>query len=228
MRRSNRRPSPTLRMEKRLLRGGVHRLGAIDEVGRGSLSGPVCIGLVVIDASVGRPPTGVRDSKLLSPARREELVPAIEAWAAQWTVGSAEAFEVDRYGITAGQRLAARRALAALPLPPDLVLLDGSHDWLTSPTDDPLEGVMDILSTTVPVVTKVKADQTCLAVAAASILAKVTRDAVMVALAAEYPEYGWDVNKGYGTLEHLDALRRFGPTPQHRVTWRLPEQVQPG
>ncbi len=215
-------------MEKRLLRGGVHRLGAIDEVGRGSPAGPVCIGLVVIDASVGRPPAGVRDSKLLSPLRREELVPAIEAWAAQWAVGSAEAFEVDEYGITAGLRLAARRALAALSSPPDLVLLDGSHDWLTSPADDPLSGVMDMASTTVPVVTKVKADLTCLAVAAASILAKVARDAVMVALAGEYPEYGWGVNKGYGTPEHLDALRHFGPTPQHRVTWRLPERVAPG
>ena len=197
----------------------------MDEVGRGSPAGPVYVGLVVIDASVGRPPPGIRDSKLLTPARRQALAPGVEAWAVECVVGAGEASDVDRYGVTGALRLAGRRALAQLSCPPDLVLLDGSHDWLTTPdVDDPLELVAGLPSVGVEVVTRVKADLTCTSVAAASIVAKVARDAVMVELAGDYPEYGWDVNKGYGTSAHFDAVRRFGPTPHHRMTWQLPAQ----
>ena len=232
---TRRRPTvPTLRLERRLLREGASRLAGVDEVGRGSPAGPAYVGVVVVDASVGRPPPGVRDSKLLTPERREALVPRVHAWASDCAVGVASAGELDRYGLTAGLRLAGWRALAQLRCPPDLVLLDGGHDWLTPPEGDVLAdpsaapagtGVLGAPWTPTAVVTRVKADLSCVSVAAASILAKVARDAYMVALAADYPEYGWADNKGYGTAAHLDALRRLGPTPHHRVTWRLPETI---
>jgi len=209
-----------------MLRSGVTRLAAMDEVGRGSPAGPACVGVVVVDASVGRPPPGVRDSKLLSPACRRALVPTVTAWAADWAVGTASAGEVDRYGITSALRLAGCRALARLATTPDRVLLDGGHDWMTPPgSDDPLATAVGSGWDPVPVVTRVRADRSCTSVAAASILAKVARDGRMVGLAAAHPGYGWDTNMGYGTPDHLDALRRLGPTPHHRVSWRLPGRV---
>jgi ribonuclease HII len=209
---------PTLRLERELLRSGCLRLGAMDEVGRGSPAGPVYVGLVVVDASMGRPPPGIRDSKLLAPAAREALAPRIRSWAAGWALGSADPAEVDAVGLNGALGRAGLRALAALDLAPDLVLVDGDHDWLT-----PAGAGGD---TVVPEVrTRVRADLTCTTVAAASILAKVARDALMVRLADEFPAYGWESNKGYGTVDHLDALRRLGPSPHHRISWRLPERV---
>lgn len=216
---------PTLRLERRLLGDGVGRLCGIDEVGRGAPAGPAFVGAVVVDDRRVRALPGVRDSKLLSPARREAMVPAIRSWAAASAVGSATADEIDRFGINVGLRLAALRALAQLPGPPDLVLLDGSHDWLSPPVGaDPLEMLLAHLSghrPPVPVMTRVRADRTCTSVAAASVLAKVARDAVMVGLARAHPGYGWEENKGYGTAAHLEALRRLGPSPEHRVSWNL-------
>ena len=213
---------PTLRFERRLLRAGAQRIAAVDEVGRGSPAGPAYVGVVVVDARIGRPPIGVRDSKLLSSERREALVPAVRAWASDWAVGQVGPGEIDTFGLTAGLRLACCRALAGLVAPPDLVLLDGSHDWLTPPeADDPLDGLPDAEWSPAPVVTRVKADLDCVSVAAASILAKVARDALMIELAASFPGYGWHDNKGYGTSEHLEAIRRLGPTPHHRISWRL-------
>jgi ribonuclease HII len=181
----------------------------------------------------------VRDSKLLTPTAREGLVPAILGWARDSAVGAAGAADVDRLGVTGALRLAGYRALAQLEVVPDLVLLDGAHDWLTVP-DGAQE--RDLRRTDArpdarpdddarpdprgpPVVTRVKADLTCASVAAASILAKVARDAVMAGLARECPGYGWDTNMGYGTPDHLDALRRLGPTRHHRLSWRLPDRV---
>ena len=210
---------PTLRIERRLLRSGVTRLGAMDEVGRGSPAGPLHVGLVVLDATTGRPPVGIRDSKLLAAAPRERLVPQIEAWAVATAVGAATSGEIDALGLTGALRLAGARALAQVGPSPDLVLLDGNHDWLTD-ADAP-DG-----RTGRPVVhTRAKADRTCTSVAAASILAKVARDAVMVGLADRYPAYGWEANKGYGTETHFAAIRRLGTTPHHRLTWRLPERA---
>jgi ribonuclease HII len=202
-------------VERRLLRDGAGLLASMDEVGRGAPAGPVAVGVVVIHASTPPAPSGVRDSKLLTAPAREALVPAVERWAADAAVGTATADEVDAFGVVGALRLAGQRALAALVIRPDLVLLDGSHDWMTDP--DPVPG-----ATGVPVVTRVKADLTCASVAAASILAKVHRDAMMTGLDLEYPGYGLAVNKGYGTADHLAALQRLGPTPQHRVSWRLP------
>jgi len=216
--------APTLKVERRLLREGCVLLGAADEVGRGAPGGPVSSGVVVIDASVKRPPSGVRDSKLLSPAAREELVPSIRQWALASAVGHASADEVDRFGLTAALRLAGHRALASLPELPDLVLLDGNFDWMTPPTQPSLTEPEPVVLGSVPrVVTMVKADLQCAAVAAASVLAKAERDALMTELAAQYPDYGWHENKGYATPTHLDALRRLGPCEHHRRSWRLPE-----
>jgi len=209
--------SPTLRLERELLRSGTRRVGAMDEVGRGSPAGPVYVGLVVVDASTGRPPRGIRDSKLLPPAAREALVPRIRRWAPAWAVGSAEPAEVDALGLSTALGLAGLRALAAVDEPPDLLVVDGNYDWLT-PARTPAHAPVP------PVMTRIRADLTCTSVAAASILAKVARDAVMIRLAQEFPDYGWDANKGYSTADHLDALRRLGPSPHHRISWRLPDR----
>ena len=209
---------PTLRVERRLLRGGAVLLASMDEVGRGAPAGPVHVGVVVVDAATPPAPAGVRDSKLLAARARDALAPRVERWAVDSAVGSASADEVDACGVVGALRLAGRRALAELAVVPDLVLLDGSHDWLSGP--DP-----ERAGDGVPVVTRVRADLTCASVAAASILAKVRRDARMAELDRDHPGYGFAANKGYGTVDHLEALRRLGPTPQHRVSWNLPGRV---
>ena len=223
--------APTLRVERQILRDGVPALACLDEVGRGSLSGPVTVGVVVVTAGTRSAPQGVRDSKLLTPEARERLAPLIRRWAACWSVGHAEPSEIDRYGIIAALRLAAHRALAGLTIPPATLLLDGNHDYVTTPAQDTLLGPPPVVASVPPVRTMVKADLRCAAVAAASILAKTERDAIMVRLAQDHPEYGWAENKGYSAPEHLAALRRLGPTPHHRTSWRLPRREvdeQPG
>jgi ribonuclease HII len=214
---------PTLRFERTLLRGGVRHLAACDEVGRGALSGPVTIGVVVISESTRTAPQGVRDSKLLTPEARRRLVPRIQRWAACWAVGHASPAEIDEFGIIAALRLAGHRALGQLSVTPDHVLLDGNHDYLTPPVQDalfgaPHSGLVDVP----PVQTRIKADLTCAAVAAASVLAKTARDALMVELDGQHPEYGWIENKGYSAPAHVEALARFGPSVHHRRSWSLP------
>jgi ribonuclease HII len=169
-------------------------------------------------------------------------------------VGHASAHEIDEIGIIAALRLAACRALAELPVRPDCALLDGSHNWLSLPTSArelappqteglfelppeavrslPVSGVpagVDLRPEVVParVVTQVKADMRCAAVAAASVLAKVERDAIMVDLAGRFPQYGWEFNKGYSAPEHIGALRRHGPSIMHRQSWNLPGAGRP-
>lgn len=218
--------SPSLSLERRLLRAGAARVAGIDEVGRGALAGPVSVGVVVVDASCRALP-GVRDSKLLSPSAREQLVPGIRAWAVAWAVGHATPQEIDDLGIIAALRLAGMRGLAALPSPPDAVLLDGRHDWLTPPAQASLLDAAPApeldAGTCPPVTMQVKADLTCASVAAASVLAKVERDGAMVRLHTAHPQYGWRDNKGYASPEHIAALRRSGPTQEHRRSWRLPD-----
>lgn len=193
----------------------------MDEVGRGAPAGPVHVGLVVLDpTTTGRPPSGVRDSKLLTALARRRLVPGIEAWAAAYAVGSASPAEVDALGVNDALRLAGLRALGQIDEPPDVVILDGSYDWLSPGV--PTEVGTAVANRGTDVVTRVKADLSCTSVAAASILAKVARDTVMVGLAAEYPGYGWEANKGYSTEAHLTAMRTLGLTPHHRHSWRLP------
>ncbi len=219
--------TPSLRVEKRLLREGCTRVVCVDEVGRGALAGPASVGAVVIDATVKRPLTGVRDSKLLSAAAREALVPRIGAWAAASSVGHASPDEIDEHGILTALRLAGRRAIASLDVAVDVVLLDGNHDWLTIPEQAGLFDPSSQIEVVVPrVVMMVKADQSCSGVAAASVLAKVERDAHMAQLAAQFPEYGWDVNKGYASPAHMEALRTIGPSEQHRRSWNLPPMAE--
>ena len=205
-------------------------LVGMDEVGRGALAGPVTVGVVMVDLATPTAPQGLRDSKLLTPEARERLAPRIRRWVPRHGVGHATPEEIDAYGILRALRLAGQRALAQLPEPPDIVLLDGSYDWLRRPASCDQLGLFDVGpeladppddETTYAVVTQVKADLRCAAVAAASVLAKVTRDAMMLDRAPRHPVYGWEVNKGYATPEHREAIRRYGPCTWHRRTWNL-------
>ena len=218
---------PSLRVERALQRQGHRLLCGMDEVGRGALAGPVSVGVVVIDETCRSAPVGVKDSKLLTAAARDRMVVPIRRWARASAVGPASPAEIDAIGIMAALRLAGTRALAQLAVVPDLVILDGNHDWLTDPAKVGLlafvEEGADVAGTAVPpVTTLVKADMTCSSVAAASVLAKVERDAMMVALAAEVGTYSWELNKGYSAPEHLAALALHGPCEHHRRSWRLP------
>jgi ribonuclease HII len=214
-----------------MLRDGARYVAGMDEVGRGALAGPVSVGVVVVDLATKPCPPGLTDSKLLTPAAREALVPLARAWSLAWAVGHAGPAEIDAHGIVGALRLAGRRALSQVRRTVgdvDTVLLDGKHDWLSRPTVDLFEAFEldphdDGLSDP-RVRTLVKADLQCASVAAASVLAKTERDALMTRLARQYPAFGWDQNKGYGAATHVEALREHGPTPQHRRSWRLPER----
>lgn len=219
---------PTLRTERALLADGHVAVVGSDEVGRGALSGPVTAGVVVVDASTRRQPAGLRDSKLLAPEEREALVPRIRRWAVAFAVGHASAAEIDRFGILAALRLAGERALGKLPAPPTLVLLDGNYDWYTRPPCPRGDGGLGcgadpsgVRAVPGSVVLRVKADLACASVAAASVLAKVERDRMMVELSESYPDYGWHENKGYSTPFHTAALRELGPCEEHRRSWRF-------
>ena len=197
----------------------------MDEVGRGALAGPVSVGVVLLSDPHRRAPTGIADSKLLTRSAREALVPRITAWSTACAVGHAEAHEIDSVGLVAALRLAGWRALSALPLRPAVVILDGSHDWLTPPAQGSLldePEVADTMRDPPPVIMRVRADQECTSVAAASIVAKVERDGLMRQCAETLPDFGWETNKGYAAPAHLDALARLGPSPLHRRTWSLP------
>lgn len=216
---------PSLRVERALQREGHRLLAGMDEVGRGALAGPVSVGVVVIDEVCRSAPVGVKDSKLLSPQVRQRLVPRIRRWATAYAVGHASPGEIDRLGIMLALRLAGTRALDSLSVIPDLVILDGNYDWLSDPERVGLLGLLGESTgdaPCVPVRTMVKADLFCSSVAAASVLAKVERDAMMVSLAAEVSDYAWELNKGYYAPEHFVALQTHGPSVHHRRSWRLP------
>ena len=234
---------PHLRVEKQLMRDGVTRLAAMDEVGRGALAGPVSVGVVVVTPEVRRVPPGLADSKLLTPEARQRLVAPVRRWVQEYAVGHASADEIDAIGIIAALRTAGRRALAELSGPVDAILLDGNHNYLREPAapaaaPDPLAApLFEVAAEAVapadpePAVhVRIKADMTCAAVAGASVLAKTERDAILTGLGPDYPVYGFAVNKGYGTPEHLAALREHGPCAVHRRSWRLPcgEEVAEG
>lgn len=214
---------PSLAHERSLLLDGAELVAGMDEVGRGALSGPVTVGVVVVDASVRRSLAGVRDSKLLNPAARDALVPRVHRWAVDVAVGHASPAEIDDVGIIGALRRAGTRALGQLRRVPDVVLLDGSHDWLTRPPQQGLwSGDDDVGEVDVPpVVTRVKADLACSSVAAASVIAKCARDALMAELHEDLPVYGWCDNKGYATVDHREALAVHGPSRYHRRSWNL-------
>jgi ribonuclease HII len=180
---------------------GFSRVAGVDEAGRGPLAGPVVAAAVVLPP--GLAVEGARDSKTLSPPRREALATEILERAAAVGLGAASVSEIDRFNILVSTRLAMGRALARLSLPPEHVVLDGR------PVKD-LPWEHDAI---------IGGDARVHSIACASIVAKVFRDRLMKRLALRYPGYGWETNMGYGTAEHRKALSRMGPTPHHRRTF---------
>lgn len=176
-------------------------VAGIDEVGRGPLAGPVVAAAVILDPA--RLPVGLRDSKQLAKATRERLHDEIRGMAIAFAIGSASVEEIDRINILEAALLAMRRAVAALARPPVACLVDGNRDPRTG----------------VPTRTVIGGDRRSLSIAAASILAKVTRDRIMAGLAREHPAYGWEKNAGYGVPAHLDSLRLVGVSPHHRKSF---------
>lgn len=207
---------PKLTLERRLLR--EHTLViACDEVGRGALAGPVAVGAVAVDAPRvrRRVPEGLRDSKLVAAHHRPAVAERAAAWVQASAVGWSSAAEIDEVGIICALGLAALRAIAELRafgvVPEDaIVLLDGNHDYIT-----PAGG------TGLRVQPVIKADRDCASAAAASVLAKVARDDLMVGLHDEAPAYQWARNKGYASAEHRAAIRSHGLSPHHRASWAI-------
>jgi ribonuclease HII len=204
---------PTMDVEAELHAGGARFVIGCDEVGRGAIAGPVAVGLCVVDRLVGPHPSGLRDSKMLSEKRREEIAPLAAGWARFSAVGLATADEVDTLGIMMCLGLAGKRALLQLhelgaSITESVLLLDGSFDWLTPVMRSPLR-----------VQTRIKADRDCASVAAASVVAKVHRDRLMIEADGQYPGYGWSGNKGYGSADHYAAIDSLGPSLLHRKTW---------
>lgn len=200
-------PAPDLSFEQALWAAGLRGVAGIDEAGRGPLAGPVAAAVVVFppDAGLTVGLAGVRDSKQMTPSQRQAARPRIQASALGFAVGFAEAAEIDALGILPATRLAAWRALQALPFAPDHLLLDA----LFMPDVD------------LPQTALIKGDRRSLSIAAASVLAKTARDARLEALEQVYPGYGFARHKGYGTAAHRAALQQLGPCPQHRRSFHL-------
>ena len=205
-----------------LARGAV--VVGLDEVGRGALAGPVVVGAVAL-AGADRPPPGLDDSKALSRGARAALVGPITAWAADWSLGWAGADEVDAWGLRLALAVAATRALAALRVAPGVALVDGNLNLLDAPVAPSLGAPEPPALAYAGLAWRalVGGDARCAAIAAASVLAKVHRDAAMRDAHRAHPAYGWSSNVGYGAPAHLAALRALGPTPMHRRSWALPE-----
>jgi len=191
-------PVPDFTAESAAIARGALRVAGVDEVGRGPLAGPVTAAAVRLNPN--DIPEGLRDSKTLGPARRAALAAELHA-RAEVALAHATVAEIDRLNILAASHLAMCRALAGLSAPPDFALIDGNR----LPRDLPC-----------PAAPFVKGDARCLSIAAASIVAKVARDAIMTQLAVDFPGYGWEKNAGYPTKTHLESLRRQGVTPHHR------------
>lgn len=194
---------PDFAREAAAIARGLGPVAGVDEVGRGPLAGPVMAAAVVLDPA--RIPAGLGDSKALSAARREALYPLILDQAIAVGTGLADRAEIDTLNILRASHLAMVRAVAALGIMPGLVLIDGN--LIPRDLAHPAEAV-------------VKGDAHCLSIAAASIVAKVLRDRIMVDLAQQHPGYGWERNAGYPTRDHLAALKNLGVTPHHRRSFR--------
>ena len=215
---------PTLDFENNLFSRGAKLIAGMDEVGRGCLAGPVSVGVAVISIDCINPPENLADSKLLTHEQREVLLPLVKTWVKDFAVGHASNDEIDEIGLTRALRRAGRRALVQLETKPDHLILDGKHNWLMpeKETQNMFEQEFDDgpLSVDLKIITQVKADLTCASVAAASIVAKTTRDQMMAELSKEFPNYFWAENKGYAAPEHLEAIKSFGATKYHRVSWK--------
>lgn len=188
----------TMYLENSLRRAGATLICGIDEVGRGSLAGPLVVGAVILPAGWSM---ALRDSKLLTPAQRSQLAGYIRINSLGYGLGWVDNIEIDELGLTQATSLACERALESLGMAVSLVIMDGNYDYLAE------FGVTQTL---------VGADRRVSCVAAASIIAKVARDGYMQELNIQYPQYGWADNVGYGTLAHRDAMAEYGLTEIHR------------
>jgi ribonuclease HII len=204
---------PTSEEEESLFSSGARTVAGIDEVGRGAWAGPVSVGVAVVTRlSLGGLPDGVADSKLLSPAMRERLFDPLASAVAGYAIGHASAAECDELGMTKAQGLATARAFEQLLLDVDAVIVDGRTDFTGRDH----------------VRTIVGADRCCIAVAAASVLAKVTRDRMMVELAPRYPGYAFEQNKGYPSPAHRAGLSQLGLSELHRASWSFAPAFEVG
>lgn len=201
LRQALKRSAPSLEVERQLWAEGHEVIVGMDEVGRGAWAGPLTLGAAVVprDRRVNK----IRDSKMLTEHEREALFDRVAEWCVAWSVGHASEEECDELGMSEAQRLAARRALEGLGLHADQVLLDGKWDFVGDGTSQML----------------VKGDASCLSIAAASILAKVTRDRIMRAEAEHHPYWAFELNKGYPCPKHKTALQGHGPSAIHRRSW---------
>lgn len=188
-------------IENRHFAEGVTMICGVDEAGRGPLAGPVCAAAVILPPNLEIP--GLTDSKKLSDKRRRELFPIIKEKAIAYGIGFASHEEIDEINILQATFLAMERAMAQLQVRPELALIDGNREKDFG----------------IPVETVVKGDSLSASIAAASVLAKVSRDDVMLAMAEQYPGYGFEIHKGYGTKAHYEALRNLGASPIHRMTF---------
>jgi len=203
--------SPDLKHERKLRSQGFATIAGLDEVGRGAWAGPLTVGVAVVRPRVQMRtmPPWLRDSKMLSEARREEIFESVGKWCQAWGVGHSSPAECDEWGMTEALRVAARRALDQLDVQPDALLIDGPVNLLRH-AEDPFSGEVRPI---------VDGDAKCASVAAASVLAKVVRDRLMREQADHYPAYAFERNKGYPSPVHKIALRGYGPSAVHRRTW---------
>ena len=207
LRKSLRAKAPTLAVERDLWDAGHKVVVGVDEVGRGSWAGPLSVGAAVVPPD--RRVYKIRDSKMLSEPEREALFARVSDWCEAWAVGHASHLECDELGMSEAQRLAAQRAMAALGVKPDQVLIDGNWDFVGGGNTRSI----------------VRGDATSLSIAAASILAKVTRDRIMRAEAPAFPGYDFEHNKGYPCPRHKAALQWQGPTTIHRRSWAFMDNI---
>lgn len=212
------KPYPTTDVERSL--GDYRYVIGIDEVGRGAVAGPVAVGAFVLDLKtldVGKVPTKLQDSKLMTEKSRESVFEELITWSPGFAVGMVDAKDIDSHGIVSALSQSAVRALKQLAEIEEVqqaladnqvhILLDGTHNWL--------ENVVS----RIPVTVRAKADRDCISVAAAACIAKVTRDRLMVELAQEFTMYQLDGHKGYASAAHIEALKLHGPSEIHRVSW---------
>ena len=210
---------PSLSFENTFFQSGIRFIIGIDEVGRGSIAGPVAVGAALIDVQINTSgwPEKLKDSKLISEKTREIIFSDVANWVKGWAVGMASSVEIEQQGIVTALSLAGSRALEELLADSGLrshlatdgvqIILDGSHNWLGPKAMG------------IPVAVKTKADRDCVSVAAASVLAKVTRDRLMVELEESFPGYGFASNKGYASATHIAGLKEKGISPIHRNSW---------
>ncbi|NQV90461.1 ribonuclease HII [Candidatus Uhrbacteria bacterium] len=192
---------PTFKIERELLTQGYRRIVGVDEAGCGALAGPVVAAAVILplDSRIGE----IQDSKLMNERRREELYPLIVERALAWAVGTASVEEITKLNIRVANLLAMRRAVEEIE-DVDYALVDA---WTIPGISTPQRGI-------------IKGDRTVKSIAAASVIAKVTRDRIMRELATEFPQYGFEIHKGYGTKIHKEAIVKYGPCLHHRLTYK--------